>query len=240
MAHYIGTSGWSYKDWQGVLYPRKLPAREQLDIYAQHFRTVEVNNTYYRWPDDDVFAAWRERLPDGFLMSVKASRGLTHFQRLKDPEEWLSQMTRGLRRLGKHLGVLLVQLPPGLALNLDRLASFLKQVPKTISVACEFRHPSWNVEETFALLEKHEAAYCVTSGLGRPTILRATAPFVYIRFHGPDDRRYHGSYPDEAMAVWADRIEAWESQKRTVMAYFNNDVQGHAVRNARTLLHMLA
>src|SRR5690348_13546296 len=121
MAHYIGTSGWSYKDWAGVLYPERLPAREQLDIYVRHFRTVEVNNTYYRWPSDEVFAAWRERLPEGFLMSVKASRGLTHFNRLKNPDDWLPTMTSGVRRLGKHLGVLLVQLPPGFGINIERL-----------------------------------------------------------------------------------------------------------------------
>ncbi|HEV3168283.1 MAG TPA: DUF72 domain-containing protein [Isosphaeraceae bacterium] len=239
MAHYIGTSGWSYKHWKEIFYPRGLPARAQLDHYVQHFRTVEVNNTFYRWPDEEVFAGWYKRLPQGFLMSVKASRTLTHMQRLRDPAEWLERMDRGLRRLEEHLGVLLIQLPPQFSRDLDRLAGFLEQAPGWIRLAFEFRHASWDREAVYSLLEEHQAAYCVTSGLGRPTILRATAPFVFVRLHGPDDRRYAGSYSDDSLLRWAERIQEWESERRTVFAYFNNDAEGHAVRNAQTLLRML-
>src|SRR5438046_641161 len=112
MAIHIGTSGWSYDHWQGVLYPNPTPVCARLDYYVQRFQTVEVNATYYRWPRDSTFAHWRERVPDRFLMSVKAPRGLTHFSRLKSPEGWIERMKGGLNQLNCRLGAVLVQLPP--------------------------------------------------------------------------------------------------------------------------------
>ena len=236
----IGTSGWSYDHWQGILYPRGASSLERLDAYARRFRTVEVNNTFYRWPVDEVFAAWRERTPPGFLLSIKASRGLTQFRKLNDPGPWLARMGGGLRRLGKKRGVLLVQLPPHMPLNLDRLAGFVERVPDSQRVAVEFRHDTWHVEPVFELLERHGAAYCVTSGANLPCILRATADFVYVRLHGPDPNTlYAGSYSDDDLRWWADRIREWQGQGRDVLAYFNNDGHGHAVRNAETLRAIL-
>src|SRR5689334_16250735 len=112
MSVWIGTSGWSYDHWVGVLYPRTASSLQRLDAYAREFRTVEVNNTFYRWPRDEVFATWHARLPEGFLVSAKASRGLTQFRKLNDPEAWLERMESGLARLGEKRGVLLFQLPP--------------------------------------------------------------------------------------------------------------------------------
>src|SRR4051794_37843129 len=128
MAIHIGTSGWSYDHWQGILYRHGASSLERLDAYARRFRTVEVNNTFYRWPRETVFAAWHDRLPPGFIVSAKASRGLTQFRRLNAPGPWLERMDEGLRRLGEKRGVLLVQLPPQFACDLDRLAHFLGQV----------------------------------------------------------------------------------------------------------------
>src|SRR4051794_29664548 len=159
MAIHIGTSGWSYDHWQGILYPRRASSLERLDAYARRFGTVEVNNTFYRWPRDEVFAAWHDRLPPGFVVTVKASRGLTQFRKLNDPGPWLSRMDAGLRRLGAMRGVLLAQLPPHFPCDLGRLDGFLAQVPRDQKVAVEFRHPSWNREEVFATLERHGAAY---------------------------------------------------------------------------------
>src|SRR5713101_1197290 len=112
MAIHIGTSGWSYDHWQGVLYPPDTPVRERLGYYVQRYHTVEVNSTYYRWPRDTTFGGWFQRLPDGFQMSVKAPRGLTHYTRLWAPEAWLERISRAVSLLGSKLGVLLVQLPP--------------------------------------------------------------------------------------------------------------------------------
>ncbi len=237
----IGTSGWSYDHWQPELYRPGLPVGERLACYANSFGTVELNSSFYRWPRPEAFASWRQRLPDGFAMSVKAPRGLTHARKLAEPEAWIERIAAGLRELGSRRAVLLVQLGPGQARDDARLDRFLAAVPAWIRVAVEFRHPSWVHEEVFALLARRGAAYCVMSGAGLPCVLRVTAPFAYVRLHGPDDHRlYGGSYSDESLAWWADRIGEWESQGTEVFAYFNNDGDANAVRNARTLLAMLS
>jgi uncharacterized protein YecE (DUF72 family) len=236
MAVHVGTSGWSYDHWEGVLYPPGTPARERLGHYAARFGTVEVNSTYYRWPPDAAFAGWRRRLPPGFRLTVKAPRGLTHGARLYAPERWLRRIAGGLVRLGPALGAVLVQLPPGLAYDHPRLAYFLDQVPPWLRVAVELRHPSWHREEVFRLLEERGAAYCVMSGAGLPCVLRATAPFVYARLHGPDPHHlYAGSYSDDDLRWWAARVREWEGQGRDVFVYFNNDGGG----NAETLRGLL-
>lgn len=192
------------------------------------------------WPRDTAFASWRRRLPEGFALSVKAPRGLTHARRLYDPDVWVERIARCWHELGDARAVLIVQLPPGLERDDARLDYFLAALPDWISVAVEFRHPSWHTEEVFALLERHRAAYCVMSGAGLPCILRATAPFVYLRLHGPDhDALYGGSYSDAGLAWWADRVREWEASAREVFVYFNNDGGGNAVRNAETLRRML-
>lgn len=240
MAIHIGTSGWSYDHWQGVLYPYPTPVRDRLAYYVRRFQTVEVNYTYYRWPPVTTFEGWRQRVPDGFLLSVKASRGLTHFSRLVSPGRWLDRMLPCLQALDEKLGVLLVQLPPQFAAHHQRLEEFLAAVPDWCNVSVEFRHPSWHSEETYQILERFGAAYCVMSGANLPCLLRATAPFVYLRLHGPDPHHlYGGSYSDEDMRWWADRIREWADQGRDVFAYFNNDGEGNAVRNADTLRHFL-
>jgi uncharacterized protein YecE (DUF72 family) len=236
MAIHIGTSGWSYDHWQGIVYPHDIPGRERLTYYIQRYHTVEVNSTYYRWPADATFASWRQRVPEGFLMTVKAPRGLTHSKRLYAPETWLTRIAQGVRRLGDKLGVLLVQLSPRFEYDHARLEYFLQHTPRWLRVAVEFRHPSWHREDVFALLEAHGAAYCVMSGAGLPCILRATAQFVYVRLHGPDHQYlYGGSYSENDLRWWADRIREWQGGGRDVFVYFNNDGEGNAVRNADTL-----
>ncbi len=129
MTIHIGTSGWSYDHWQGLLYPEKTPVGKRLPYYLARYDTVEVNNTYYRWPADAVFAGWKAKLPPGFVMSVKAARGLSHYARLNNPQEWMQRMAQGMWGLGEHLGVFLVQLPPQFACHYERLETFLKTVP---------------------------------------------------------------------------------------------------------------
>jgi uncharacterized protein YecE (DUF72 family) len=240
MAGLVGTSGGSYDHGVGVLYPKSATSLERLDAYARHFRTVEVNNSFYRWPKDEVFSTWRERSPDGFIFSAKASRGLTQFRKLNDPGPWLGRMEAGLSRLGEKRGATLYQLPPHFPIHLDRLDRFLAAVPSGERAAVEFRHPTWDVEETFAVLERHGAAYCVKSGANLPCVLRATAGFVFVRLHGPDrGRMYAGSYSEDDLRWWADRVGEWRSQGRDVYAYFNNDGYGHAVRNALRLRELV-
>ena len=240
MVVHVGTSGWSYAHWAGVLYPEGLAPERRLDYYLPQFRTVELNASYYTWPPDATFAHWRRRLPEDFLLSVKAPRALTHVKRLFSPELWLMRIARSLERLGRQRGVLLVQLPPGMPVDRERLAYFLQCVPRGLNVAVEFRNPTWHQDSVFGLLEQHGAAYCVMSGARLPCILRATARFVYVRLHGPDPHDlYGGSYTDDDLRWWADRIQEWTGMGRDVFAYFNNDAEGNAVRNALTLKHLV-
>jgi uncharacterized protein YecE (DUF72 family) len=236
MTIHIGTSGWSYDHWDGVFYPPGTPQRERLAFYVQHFPTVEINSTYYHWPADSTFLSWRRRVPEHFWITVKAPRGLTHGAQLYAPETWIERIGRGLRALDSACGVLLVQLPPDMPYDHARLAYFLQQLPAWMRVALEFRHPSWHQEAVFELLERHGAAYCVMSGAQLPCILRATGPFVYVRMHGPDPLHlYAGSYSDQQLHWWAERLREWHNMGREIFMYFNNDGYANAVRNAQTL-----
>ncbi len=237
----MGTSGWSYKHWKGRFYPEELPVSRWLEYYIQHFQTVEVNNSYYRWPSDAAFSSWHDRLPAGFLMTIKAPRPLTHYKRLSEPQEWIGRISHSLSLLSEKFGIFLVQLSANFASNHERLAAFLERLPRWIRTAVEFRHPSWNTEETFALLERHGAACCVTSGARLPCILRATAPFVYVRMHGPDPSfLYRGSYPEADLRWWSERIREWQTVGKEVFVYFNNDGEANAVYNAQRLVQLLS
>lgn len=236
----IGTSGWSYDHWVGVLYPERTPVSARLACYVQEFTTVELNASFYRWPKDATFEGWRRRLPDGFTMSVKAHRGLTHFRRLGSPEPWVERFERCWRALGERREMLLVQLHPAQQRDDGRLDHFLCCLPDWIRVAVELRHPTWDDPSVYALLEHHRAAHVVMNGAGLKCVLRATTDVVYMRMHGPDSENlYAGSYSDDDLRWWADRITEWDEQGRDVLVYFNNDGQGYAVRNARTLRGLL-
>jgi uncharacterized protein YecE (DUF72 family) len=236
----IGTSGWSYDHWTDVLYPPGLAPARRLSRYVEEFDTVELNASFYRWPKDSTFAGWREQLPSGFAMSVKAHRGLTHYRRLASPEPWIERFERCWQLLGVHHGVLLVQLHPEQRRDDARLDGFLASVPESIRVAVELRHPSWDDLAVYALLESRRAVYVVMSGAGLPCIPRATTDLVYVRMHGPDpDAMYAGSYSTEELRIWAGRIGQWNTEGRNVWLYFNNDLHGHAVRNARVLRALL-
>jgi uncharacterized protein YecE (DUF72 family) len=236
----IGTSGWSYDHWVEVLYPTKLAPSRRLSRYVEEFDTVELNASFYRWPKDSTFAGWREQLPAGFAMSVKAHRGLTHYRRLASVGPWIERFESCWQMLGDRSGVLLVQLHPEQRRDDARLDSFLSVVPASIRVAVELRHPSWNAPEVFALLARRRAAYVVMSGAGLPCIPRVTTDFVYVRMHGSDpDAMYAGSYSPEELRSWAQQICQWSGEGRDVWMYFNNDPHGHAVHNARVLQGLL-
>ncbi len=240
MAVHIGTSGWSYAHWTGVLYPEGTQPERRLDYYVRRFGTTELNASYYRWPAEGAFGRWHRHLPDGFVMSVKAPGALTHWRRLFGPEAWLTRIAEGLRRLGTRLGALLIQLPPGFEADHQRLAYFLKLIPPQLRVAIEFRNPTWHQDSTFALLEEHGVAYCVMSGARLPCVLRATGRFVYVRLHGPDHQQlYGGSYSEDDLRWWRDRIHEWQGMRRDVFVYFNNDGNGHAARNAARLKELM-
>jgi len=236
MATWIGTSGWSYDHWQGILYPQSTPVGQRLAWYVKRFNTVEANNTFYHWPRDVTFQNWHDRLPPEYAFTVKASRVLSHYLKLTSPERSIDRMTAGLTTLAEKRGVLLVQLPPSMEIDVRRLEHFLGALPREWRTAIEFRHASWHVKPAFDLLERYGVAYCIMSGAELPCILRATAPFVYVRLHGPDHHHlYAGSYSDDDLRWWADRLREWGAQGKDVYAYFNNDGEGNAVRNAELL-----
>ncbi|MBT2395964.1 DUF72 domain-containing protein [Streptomyces sp. ISL-100] len=230
----VGTSGWQYKDWRGVFYPPKQPQRLWLEEYARHFATVENNNAFYRLPSREIFASWRERTPDGFVMAVKASRYLTHLKRLHEPEEPVSRLMDRTDGLGDRMGPVLLQLPPNFRQDTGALDACLSCFPGSVRVAVELRHPSWweAERELRALLERHGSALCWADRGSRPvTPLWRTASWGYVRFHGgsagPAPR-----YGRQALASWARRIaDAWPDEA-DVFAYFNNDAGGAAVVDA--------
>lgn len=241
MSLHLGTSGWSYDHWEGVLYPPGLPTGRRREVYTASFTTVELNASFYRWPGERPFHGWGRSLPDGFLMSVKASRWLTHGHRLRDPDgTWAGRLATAMAALGKHAGVVLLQLPDDFERDDERLSTFLGSLPDSLRVAVELRHHSWDDEEVYRLLEHHRAAYVVMSGARLRCVLRATAPFVYVRWHGPSpDHLYAGSYSPDDLGWWAERIREWQAQGREVWGYFNNDGAGNAVRNCRDLIALL-
>jgi len=240
MSIHIGTSGWSYDHWQGLLYPEATAPWDRLSYYVKQFQTVELNSSFYKWPTVAAFKSWQRRLPEGFFLSVKAPRYLTHRRCLYAPEKWIERIALCWHELADKRAVLLVQLSPNFAFDYARLRYFLQLIPKWIKVCVEFRHSSWQQEAVFELLEQYQAAYCIMSGANLPCVLRSTASFVYIRMHGPDPHHlYAGSYNDNNLHWWATRINEWKMEEKDVYVYFNNDGGGNALRNAAALRSIL-
>ena len=233
----IGTSGWLYKHWQGNFYPEDISQKQWFAYYARSFDTVEINSTFYHLQNASVFEHWRQQAPGGFLYSIKASRIITHNQRLEGCQDTLETFLSRASLLGETLGPVLFQLPPSFSLDLGRLESFMALLPEEFSYAMEFRNPTWLTEEVFALLERFGVALCIHDMPSLQMPLRITAKFVYLRFHGDVD--HAGDYPLETLALWAERMEAWQRNGLAVFAYFNNDASGMAVRNALTVKQLL-
>lgn len=232
----IGTSGYHYMHWRGPFYPPQLKPSQFFDYYVRHFRTVEINNSFYKLPSEETFAAWRACTPDDFVFAVKASRFITHMKKLKlEPGQGLFPLFERVRALGDKLGPILFQLPPLWRYNEERFASFLAALPKTHRYAFEFRHPSWYNESAYALLRQHGAAFCLYELAGHQSPVVVTSRLVYIRLHGPTERAYQGKYPIETLADWALRIQAWAAKGHDVFCYFDNDQAGYAAQDALLL-----
>lgn len=235
----IGCSGWIYRHWRGRFYPEKLAVKNWFAFYAEHFDTVEINNSFYRLPKAETFDAWREQAPPGFRYAVKANRFLTQAKKLKDCAEPLERMMPPFRHLGDTLGPILYQLPPRFRLNLERLESFLRIVPSDVTSVFEFRDKSWYADEVFALLERHGASFCAHDMPGLESPRTAIGPIAYLRFHGGQGK-YWGRYSDEALLAAADWMAKQARAGRAVWAYFNNDTDAAAIHDALTLKAMVA
>lgn len=231
---HIGTSGWHYKHWIGDFYPPRFAPAKMLSRYAREFHTVEINNSFYRLPEEKTFKDWATIVPPGFLFAVKASRFLTHIKRLRDAEDPINLFFSRARHLGPYLGPVLFQLPPKWKADIGRLCEFLEVLPREHYYALEFRDESWYKREIYALLRQHNVALCLHDWHSIKWPQELTATFSYIRFHGTGGR-YAGNYSDHFLKKWAAKIADWAARLNDVYVYFNNDVAGHAIRNARTL-----
>jgi uncharacterized protein YecE (DUF72 family) len=228
-----------YRDWRGLFYPERLPARRWFWFYSQQFHTVEINNTFYHLPTPEAFRYWAVQAPEGFLFAVKANRFLTHQKKLKDCEEPLRTFLERARLLGPHLGPVLYQLPPRWRCDCERLASFLGLLPANVPAVFEFRDASWYCDDVRRLLSRAGASLCIHDMGGAPCPHWVTGPLVYVRFHGPGVQAYDGRYPLEHLRAWAKQIEKFRRAGHRVWAYFNNDFHGNAIFNARELLQLL-
>ena len=193
-------SGYAYKEWKPDFYPATLPADEFLGHYATRFPTVEINNTFYRMPKDNVLQDWASQVPEGFTFCLKASRRITHDNRLTEVDSLLEFVLRGAAVLGARRGPMLFQLPPNMKKDVARLEAFLALIPSGARIALECRHPSWFEAEVYELLRRREVALVVTEQEDWTGPVIVTAPWGYVRLH-------RSGYTDESLARWRDTIK---------------------------------
>ena len=232
---WIGCSGWNYRDWRERFYPKGIPAKRWLEYYAQHFDTVEVNNTFYRLPNRAAVEGWAQQTPAGSCLAVKSSRYLTHMKRLTDLGQGVERFYERIEPLieARKLGPVLWQLPGNFVRDDERLAGALGQLPPGRH-AFEFRHPTWFCTEVYELLRRHGVALVIGDSPERPfQTHELTADWTYIRFHY-GSRGRGGNYSERELETWKRRIARWRSSVE-VFAYFNNDWNAYAVRNASAL-----
>jgi uncharacterized protein YecE (DUF72 family) len=218
MQLYVGTSGFSYKEWKGTFYPSDLPAKRMLSYYGERFPAVEINNTFHRMPKSSVLEAWAAEVPAGFRFVLKAPQRITHLERLKNTSGSLAVLLEVSAALNDRLGPLLFQLPPGMKKDMERLRAFLSELPQGRRAAFEFRNASWFDEEVFGLMRNHGAALCIAEADTGPDIpVVATADWGYLRLRRED-------YGDAELIAWAERTRAmgW----REAFVFFKHEDAG--------------
>lgn len=235
---YIGTSGWVYRHWYEVFYPDDIKSTELLKFYAKHFKTVELNASFYHLPKPSVFAGWYKKTPKDFLFAVKVSRYITHIKKLRDIKEPWQRFINSAKELKEKLGPILFQLPPFLKANSKVLEKALKVLPKKYKYAFEFQHETWFDKEIYDILKKYNIALCMADSPNFPLKKEITADFTYLRFHGSQSL-YGSKYTDKELKTWAKEIKVWLSKGIDVYAYFNNDAEGYAIEDAKSLIELL-
>src|ERR1041385_3362638 len=216
MSLFVGTSGYSYKEWKGNFYPEKIPAKEMLQYYAGRLNTVEINATFYRMPQASMLENWKEQVPASFKFALKASQRITHFKRLKETAEETKYFLDTAAVLGEQLGVVLFQLPPNMKKDLPRLQEFLQQLPPVTPAAFEFRHPTWYEDDVLDLLKQNNRPLVVSDTDDMPTThIDKTADWGYLRL-----RRVN--YSNENLAEWAERIRN-QNWKETFLFFKHED-----------------
>lgn len=230
----IGCSGFSYKSWQPLFYPEKLPAKDWFEFYCEHFNTVELNVTFYRFPTVHTLTSWYNRSPDGFAFAVKAPRLITHYKQLKRSKTLLSDFYLACNRgLKEKLGPVLFQFPERFNYTEERLQRIIDSLDTTYTNVVEFRHSSWWNEEVYTLLENHKIVFCSMSFPGLPDNVIDSGSIVYYRFHGVPEL-YTSLYSDAEIDRISAAIESGKGVKKA-WCYFNNDVNAAAITNARRL-----
>lgn len=230
---HVGTSGYNYPEWKGTFYPEKWPASKMFGFYAEHFRTVEINYSFYRMPTAANAAAWRAQAPEGFTYTLKAPKRITHDRRLRDCSDVLAQFAECAQALGPHLACLLFQLPPNFRCDAARLDTFLGGVPKDLRVAVEFRHESWHDEAVYTVLRQHNAALCIADFGDHTTPLVATATHGYFRLR---DEGYEAA----DIAQWASRIATQSADWTDTFVYFKHEDEGKGPAFAKQFMGALA
>lgn len=229
---YVGTSGYSYKEWKGPFYPAALPEKQMLRYYGERFRSVEINNTFYRMPSASVLEAWGLEVPNDFKFVIKASKKITHIQRLKDTADSVSYLLKVAGTLNERLGPLLFQLPPYLKKDVPRLRDFLALLPANARAAFEFRHQSWFDAEVFDLLRDRQAVLCIAEAENDLEIpFESTANWGYLRLRRPD-------YGDAELTAWVLRLreQAWED----AFVFFKHEDEGKGPQMAKRFLELAA
>jgi uncharacterized protein YecE (DUF72 family) len=240
-ALHVGTSGWNYNHWRETFYAKGLSASRWLPFYAEHFDTVELNSSFYRIPSPGSVERWAAQTPDRFTFAVKLWRGITHYRKLINCASFLESFFTVMNGIpAAKRAPLLIQAPPNQSLDLGKLESFWPDLQaanhRRWRIAIEFRHPSWLVPEVYRFLDRHRAALCLHDMPGRAdTATPNDAAFVYVRRHGTGEGRYNGEYSGSQINEDATRIRAWLAEGREVYVYYNNDIGGHALTNARQL-----
>ncbi len=227
---YVGTSGYSYKAWKGPFYPKDMSSDDMLRFYGERFRTVEINNTFFRMPKPVVLEAWAADVPADFKFVLKASRGITHMKRLKNADDSVAYLLRVAAVLKDRLGPLLFQLPPNMKKDAARLREFLALLPTKRRAAFEFRHQSWFDDEVFALLRDHQVALCIAEAeddLEIPFV--ATADWGYLRLRMPD-------YTDEQLKTWHKRAK--EQNWQEAFVFFKHEDEGKGPKLAQRFIEM--
>lgn len=239
---YVGTSGWVYNDWVGIFYPEDLPSKEKLRFFSKHFRTAEVNYSFYHLPRPTTYENWYNQTPEKFVFAVKASRFITHIKRLKEAKTACTKFLENALHLKEKLGPILFQLPPSFRAtdeNLMTLEEFLKDIDiRNIRSAFEFRHKSWCEDRVYEILQKNEVAWVIADSPSYPRAEVVTCDFAYIRMHGYE-KLFSSRYNLQEIEQLGQKVKGWRSNGLDVYVYFNNDYHGFAIENARELSELL-
>jgi uncharacterized protein YecE (DUF72 family) len=237
---WIGTSGWTYKDWRGSFYPTDVPLKRRLGWYSERFTTTEINGSFYRTPSREAVQAWRDQTPEHFVFAWKASKFITHWKRLTEKcQNSLELMETRLKALEPKVGPILFQLPPQFKSGEQRLASFIKLLNKKRRYTFEFRHPSWYEPKILELLRSENIALCFSDHQDAPAPWEVTAQHVYVRGHGPTGQ-YKDRYSKNTLENWAREFAVWRKKRLLIYCFFDNDQKTAAPMDAQQLINIIS